>query len=116
MKQKSPERALFVVKLSANRSYSFSKKSHAEQEIYTPPGMPRSRSLTRFTMRVGLEHFGQSVLLLVSMTFLRSPVLAIFAIMLVLPDSDLDANIATHALDFDKLSTLTGKQNRTILN
>src|SRR5260370_7519210 len=31
-------------------------------------------------MRVCLEHFGQSVLLLVSMTFLRSPVLAIFAI------------------------------------
>jgi len=36
--------------------------------------------------------------------------------MLVLPDSDLDANVATQALDFDKPSTLTGKQNRTILN
>jgi hypothetical protein len=47
--------------------------------------MPRSRSLTRFTIRVGLEHFGQSVLLLVSMTFLRSPVLAIFAIIVALP-------------------------------
>src|SRR5271156_895308 len=46
-------------------------------------------------MRVGLEHFGQSVLLLVSMTFLRSPVLAIFAIMLVLPG----ANIAARALN-----------------
>src|SRR5271170_2517704 len=46
-------------------------------------------------MRVGLEHFGQSVLLLVSMTFLRSPVLAIFAIMLALPHTD----IAAHALD-----------------
>ena len=55
--------------------------------MYTPPGVPRSRSLTRFTMRVGLEHFGQSVLLLVSMTFFRSPVLAIFAILLHLPCS-----------------------------
>src|SRR6185437_3526449 len=42
--------------------------------------MPRSRSLTRFTMRVGLLHRGQSVLLLVSMTFLRSPVFATLAI------------------------------------
>src|SRR5580698_8774807 len=41
--------------------------------------MPRSRSLTRFTMRVGLEHFGQSVLLDVSIIFCRSAVLAIFA-------------------------------------
>jgi hypothetical protein len=32
---------------------------------------------------VGLEHLGQSVLLLVSMTFARSPVLAIFAIMIL---------------------------------
>src|SRR5260370_15901337 len=61
----------------------------------TPPGVPRSRSLTRFTMRVGLEHLGQSVLLLVSMTFLRSPVLAIFAIMLALPGT----NVAARALD-----------------
>ena len=52
--------------------------------MYTPPGMPRSRSLTRFTMRVGFEHFGQSVLLLVSITFCRSPVFAIFAILLSL--------------------------------
>src|ERR1700712_2053855 len=44
--------------------------------------MPRSRSFTRFTIRVGLEHLGQSVLLLVSMTFLRSPVLVIFAMLL----------------------------------
>jgi hypothetical protein len=44
---------------------------------------------------VGLEHFGQSVLLLVSMTFLRSPVLAIFAIMLALPG----ANVSARALD-----------------
>src|ERR1700678_1789314 len=57
--------------------------------------MPRSRSFTRFTTRVGLEHLGQSVLLLVSITFLRSPVLAIFAIMLVLPGT----NIAARALD-----------------
>lgn len=44
-----------------------------------PPPMPRSRSFTRFTMRVGLEHLGQSVLLVVSIIFLRSAVLAIFA-------------------------------------
>ncbi len=48
--------------------------------MYTPPGIPRSRSFTRFTILVGFEHFGQSVLLFVSMTFARSPVLAIFAI------------------------------------
>src|ERR1700761_9241433 len=41
--------------------------------------MPRSRSLTRLTIRVGLLHFGQSVLLDVSITFLRSAVLAILA-------------------------------------
>src|ERR1039458_2269330 len=52
--------------------------------MYTPPGTPRSRSFTRFTMRVGLEHFGQSVLLVVSITFLRSAVLAIFAMALLL--------------------------------
>lgn len=62
--------------------YSRSKKSQAEQEIYTPPGTLRSRSLTRLTMRVGFEHFGQSVLLFVSITFLRSPVFAIFAMLL----------------------------------
>ena len=45
----------------------------------TPPGTPRSRSLTRFTMRVGLPHLGQSVLLDVSITFVRSAVLAILA-------------------------------------
>src|SRR6266550_4370465 len=43
-----------------------------------PPGIPRSRSFTRFTMRVALPHLGQSVLLVVSMTFLRSAVFAIF--------------------------------------
>src|SRR5271154_1857510 len=47
-------------------------------------------------MRVGLEHFGQSVLLLVSMTFLRSPVLAIFAIILDLPNTNVGTNIATN--------------------
>ena len=41
--------------------------------------MPRSRSLTRLTMRVGFEHLGQSVDFVVSITFLRSPVLAILA-------------------------------------
>src|ERR1035441_6197520 len=40
-------------------------------------------------MRVGLEHLGQSVLLLVSIIFLRSPVLAIFAIVLTSPVADL---------------------------
>ena len=45
-----------------------------------PPGTLRSRSFTRFTMRVGLPHLGQSVLLVVSMTFLRSAVLAIFTV------------------------------------
>jgi hypothetical protein len=45
-----------------------------------PPGVPRSRSFTRLTMRVGLLHFGQSVDFVVSITFLRSPVLAILAI------------------------------------
>src|ERR1700679_597172 len=34
-------------------------------------------------MRAGLEHLGQSVLFCVSMTFLRSPVLAIFAMMMI---------------------------------
>src|ERR1035437_1084567 len=79
-----------IASLASHRStYSFSKNSHAEQEMYTPPGIPRSRSFKRFTMRVGLEHFGQSVLLLVSIIFLRSPVLAIFAIMLTSPVADL---------------------------
>src|SRR5579863_9007345 len=45
--------------------------------MYTPPGTPRSRSFIRLTMRVDLPHLGQSVLLLVSMTFLRSAVFAI---------------------------------------
>ena len=44
-----------------------------------PPATLRSRSFTRFTTRVGLPHFGQSVLLLVSITFLRSAVFAILA-------------------------------------
>jgi len=47
--------------------------------MYTPPGIPRSRSFTRLTMRVGLLHLGQSVDFVVSITFLRSPVFAIFA-------------------------------------
>ena len=59
--------------------YSFSKKSHPEQEMKIPPGTLRSRSFTRFTMRVGLPHLGQSVLFDVSITFLRSAVFAIFA-------------------------------------
>ena len=45
-----------------------------------PPETPRSRSFTRFTMRVDLPHLGQSVLLVVSITFIRSAVLAILAI------------------------------------
>src|ERR1700733_13377848 len=70
--------------------------------------MPRSRSFTRLTMRVGLEHFGQSVLLLVSMTFLRSPVLAIFAIMLALPGT----NVAARALDIFIATVLADAQYR----
>src|ERR1700677_916924 len=73
--------------------------------MYTPPGMPRSRSFTRLTIRVALEHFGQSVLLLVSMTFLRSPVLAIFAIMLLLPGT----NVSARALDVLKGCGLCGR-------
>jgi hypothetical protein len=44
-----------------------------------PPGMLRSRSLTRFAILVGLPHLGQAVLFDVSMIFLRSAVFAIFA-------------------------------------
>src|SRR5438270_3571107 len=64
-------------------SYSFSWNSQPEQEIKMPPGVPRSRSFTRFTMRVGLPHFGQSVLFVVSIIFLRSAVFAIFAMSLL---------------------------------
>ena len=60
--------------------YSFSKNSHAEQEMKMPPGTPRSRSFTRLTMRVSLPHFGHDVDFEVSMTFLRSAVFAIFTI------------------------------------
>ena len=66
------------------RFYSFSKNSQAEHEIKIPPPTFRSRSFTRFTMRVGLPHLGQSVLLVVSMIFLRSAVLAILAMCLLL--------------------------------
>src|SRR6185437_808520 len=58
--------------------------------------MPRSRSFTRFTMRVGFEHFGQSVLFCVSMTFLRSPVLAIFA-MVSLPENSKKSGVPGNA-------------------
>src|SRR6185369_4234553 len=68
----------------AKPGYSFSKNSQAEQEMKTPPGILRSRSFTRFTIRVGLPHLGQSVLFVVSITFLRSAVLAIFAGMVLL--------------------------------
>ena len=61
--------------------------------MYTPPGTPRSRSFTRFTMRVGLLHLGQSVLLDVSITFWRSAVFATFAIMF-LRDADMFASPA----------------------
>ncbi len=47
--------------------------------MYIPPAISRSRSFTRFTMRVGLPHFGQSVDFDVSIAFLRSPVFAILA-------------------------------------
>src|SRR5512135_1154074 len=48
-----------------------------------PPWMPRSRSFRRFTTRVALPHLGQSVLLDVSITFLRSAVLAILRAMVL---------------------------------
>src|SRR5215469_6822044 len=67
--------------------------------------MPRSRSFTRLTMRVGLLHLGQSVDFVVSITFLRSPVLAILAIgwMILLLEM---SGAHTH-------STLTGKFDST---
>jgi hypothetical protein len=61
-------------------NYNFSQNSQTEHEIKIPPATPRSRSFTRLTIRVGLPHLGQSVLLEVSITFLRSAVFAIFAI------------------------------------
>jgi len=64
-------------------NYNFSWNSHAEQEMYMPPGTFFSTSFTRFTMRVGLPHLGQSVDFVVSITFLRSAVFAIFAILFV---------------------------------
>src|ERR1700722_6038151 len=45
-----------------------------------PPGTPRSRSFILFTMRVSLLHLGHEVDFVVSMTFFRSAVFAIFAI------------------------------------
>ncbi|SRR5260221_2015077 len=44
-----------------------------------PPEVLRSRSFTRFTMRVGLPHLGQSVLFEVSIILSRPAVLAILA-------------------------------------
>src|SRR6266567_7641417 len=44
-----------------------------------PPEVLRSRSFTRFTMRVGLPHLGQSVLFEVSIIFSRPAVLATLA-------------------------------------
>ena len=58
-----------------------------------PPGTPRSRSLTRLTMRVGWPHLGQLVLLVVSITFFRSAVLATFAIASPLVDLHFNFNI-----------------------
>src|SRR5580658_2450595 len=46
--------------------------------------MLRSRSFIRFTMRVSLPHLGHAVDFVVSMTFLRSAVFAIFGIPLLL--------------------------------
>lgn len=62
------------------KPYSLSWNSHAEHEMNIPPPILRSRSFIRLAMRVGLPHFGQSVLLVVSIIFLRSAVLAILAI------------------------------------
>ena len=82
--------------------------------MYTPPGTPRSRSLTRFTMRVGLEHLGQSVLLVVSISFLRSPVFAIFA--MIFPISFYLAIPATasfaHLISHHSLRLVSTRPNR----
>ncbi len=79
-------------------SYNFSKNSQTEHEINTPPGTPRSRSFTRLTMRVGLPHFGQSVLFEVSISFLRSAVFAILAIIYLL------AKILPQAAGLDEMN------------
>jgi hypothetical protein len=65
--------------------------------------MPRSRSFTRLTMRVGLLHFGQSVDFVVSITFLRSPVLAILA--MVLCFSFVGVSLLTRATGLPAAST-----------
>jgi len=46
-----------------------SRRIHIPSTNITPPGTPRSRSLVRFTMRVGLPHLGQFVDLVVSSLF-----------------------------------------------
>src|ERR1700744_1971497 len=79
--------------------------------MYTPPGVPRSRSLTRLTMRVGLLHLGQSVLLLVSITFLRSAVLAILA-MEILSPGEISSQCLACAADF-YLSTEAGEHQQS---
>jgi hypothetical protein len=66
----------------------------------TPPGTLRSRSFTRLTMRVGLPHFGQSVLFEVSISFLRSAVFAILAIIHLL------AKILPQATGLDEMRIL----------
>ena len=50
----------------------------------------------RLTMRVGLPHLGQSVLLVVSMTFFRSAVFAIFAPTAIIPFLPRYLNFAQH--------------------
>ena len=57
-----------------------------------PPGTPRSRSFTRFTMRVGLPHLGQSVLLDVSISF--CDLLFLQSLPLMSPDTNLPAGRA----------------------
>src|SRR5438105_10270886 len=63
-----------------------------------PPGTLRSRSLIRFTIRVGLPHLGQSVLLDVSIIFLRSAVLAILAMIQYSPVEGLGAVVGSGGL------------------
>jgi hypothetical protein len=62
-----------------SRYQSFSWNSQAEHEMNMPPEVLRSRSFTRFTIRVGLPHLGQSVLFEVSIIFSRPAVLATLA-------------------------------------
>src|ERR1035441_5021323 len=76
--------------------------------------MPRSRSLTRLTMRVGLWHLGQSVDFVVSITFLRSPVFAIFAMcrVFLLQGVSLHSSAAADGFNGAVICCLSTQRNR----